>query len=207
MFPALRRTCVSIDFRRNYNEKHQHHKAKLRRVRDHLGHEVEQRDERIRQLESDVRALKRQAEKVRGEAESSQRALVSLVWRKPIRSFNVFMASSSAGFPFIFFAPLFCFFFLGPHLQHMEVPRLGVESELPLLATATATATATPDLSHVCDLPHSPRQCQILNPLRKAEDGTHILVVRSCVRFHCATPGTPAPFSIHLVLKAPPKGV
>uniref|UniRef100_A0A8D1LQL8 Coiled-coil domain containing 30 n=1 Tax=Sus scrofa TaxID=9823 RepID=A0A8D1LQL8_PIG len=48
---------------RNYNEKHQHHKAKLRRVRDHLGHEVEQRDERIRQLESDVRALKRQAEK------------------------------------------------------------------------------------------------------------------------------------------------
>uniref|UniRef100_A0A8D1CT32 Coiled-coil domain containing 30 n=1 Tax=Sus scrofa TaxID=9823 RepID=A0A8D1CT32_PIG len=59
----VRRTCVSIDFRRNYNEKHQHHKAKLRRVRDHLGHEVEQRDERIRQLESDVRALKRQAEK------------------------------------------------------------------------------------------------------------------------------------------------
>ncbi|XP_047645462.1 coiled-coil domain-containing protein 30 isoform X4 [Phacochoerus africanus] len=48
---------------RNYNKKHQHHKAKLRRVRDHLGHEVEQRDERIRQLESDVRALKRQAEK------------------------------------------------------------------------------------------------------------------------------------------------
>ena len=27
------------------------------------------------------------------------------------------------------------FFFLGPHLQHMEVPRLGVLSELQLMAT------------------------------------------------------------------------
>ena len=34
------------------------------------------------------------------------------------------------------------FFFLGPHLPHMEVPRLGVEWELQLLASATAT----PDL-------------------------------------------------------------
>ena len=31
--------------------------------------------------------------------------------------------------------------FLGPHLQHMEVPRLGVESELQVLAYAIATAT------------------------------------------------------------------
>ena len=30
-------------------------------------------------------------------------------------------------FPFFFFSPPV---FLGPHLQHMEVPRLGVESEL-----------------------------------------------------------------------------
>ena len=37
--------------------------------------------------------------------------------------------------------------FLGPHLQHMEVTRLGVESELQLQAYAKATATATPDLS------------------------------------------------------------
>ena len=36
------------------------------------------------------------------------------------------------------------FFFLGSHLQHMEVPRLGVESELP----AYTTATATRDPSH-----------------------------------------------------------
>ena len=45
------------------------------------------------------------------------------------------------------------FVFLGPYLQHMEVPRLGVESEFKLLAYATATAV--PDLSHICDLHHS----------------------------------------------------
>ena len=38
----------------------------------------------------------------------------------------------------------FLFFFLEPHLQHMEVPRLRVESELQLLATATATAMLDP---------------------------------------------------------------
>ena len=37
------------------------------------------------------------------------------------------------------------FFFLGPHPWHMEGPRLGVQSELQLLAYARATAT--PDLS------------------------------------------------------------
>ena len=34
-----------------------------------------------------------------------------------------------------------CFFFLWPHLQHMEVPRLGVDSKLQLPAYTTATAT------------------------------------------------------------------
>ena len=33
----------------------------------------------------------------------------------------------------------FVFFFLGPHLQHMEVPRLGVKSELQLPAYTTAS--------------------------------------------------------------------
>ena len=37
--------------------------------------------------------------------------------------------------------------FLGPHPQHMEVPRLGVESELQLPAYTTATATPDPSLS------------------------------------------------------------
>ena len=30
--------------------------------------------------------------------------------------------------------------FLGPHMRHMKVPRLGVKSELQLLAYTTATA-------------------------------------------------------------------
>ena len=45
------------------------------------------------------------------------------------------------------------FFSLGPHLQHIEVPRLGVESKLQLLAFATAIAM--PDLSHICNQYHS----------------------------------------------------
>ena len=52
----------------------------------------------------------------------------------------------------------------------MEVPRLGVESELQL--PADTTATATPDPSCVWDLHPSSRQHQILNPLSKARDGT-----------------------------------
>ena len=39
---------------------------------------------------------------------------------------------------------VFCFVFLGPHLQHTEVPRLGVKLELQLPAYATATATWDP---------------------------------------------------------------
>ena len=42
------------------------------------------------------------------------------------------------------------FFFLGPHLRDIEVPRLGVKLELELPAYTTATATR--DLSGVCDL-------------------------------------------------------
>ena len=52
--------------------------------------------------------------------------------------------------------------FLGPHLWHMDVPRLGVKLELQL--PAYTTVTATPDLSPVFDLHSSSRQCQILNP-------------------------------------------
>ena len=44
-------------------------------------------------------------------------------------------------------SPLIFFFFYD--LQYMEVPRLGVDSELQL--QAYTTAIATPDLSCVCD--------------------------------------------------------
>ena len=54
----------------------------------------------------------------------------------------------------------------------MEVPRLGVKSELQLLARIMATATQ--GLNRVCDLHHSLCQCQILNPLSEARDQTCI---------------------------------
>jgi len=52
----------------------------------------------------------------------------------------------------------------------MEVPRLGVESELQLLAFITAIAKW--DLNHVCNLHHNSRQHWIPNPLIKARDQT-----------------------------------
>ena len=78
--------------------------------------------------------------------------------------------------------------FLGLHPRHMEVPRLGVEPELQLLASATVTATQ--DLSHVCDLQHSSWQCRIVNPLSETRDQTCILTVPGRIRFRCATTRT-----------------
>ena len=52
----------------------------------------------------------------------------------------------------------------------MEVPRRGVESELPLPACATATAMWDP--SRILDLHPSLWQCWILNPLSKTGDRT-----------------------------------
>ena len=79
------------------------------------------------------------------------------------------------------------FFFLEPHLWHLEVPRLGIYSELQLPACATDTW----DLNRICDLHHSSQQCQILNRLNKARDQTHSLMVPSQIRFPCARTGTP----------------
>ena len=70
--------------------------------------------------------------------------------------------------PTVFCFVLFCFGFLGLHTQHMEAPRLRVESELQLLAYIPATAT--PDPSCTCSLRHSSGQCWILHPLSEARD-------------------------------------
>ena len=77
------------------------------------------------------------------------------------------------------------FCFLGPNLRHVEVPRLGVESELQLLAYTTAIVMCDP--SRVCDLYHSSRQCQIFNPLSKGRDRTHN-TSQFLVRFVSAAP-------------------
>ena len=70
----------------------------------------------------------------------------------------------------VFFSPPL---FLWPHVQHMEVPGLGVELELQLLAYTTGRAT--PDPSRMCDLCCSLQQHQILNSLNEARDRTCIL--------------------------------
>ena len=71
----------------------------------------------------------------------------------------------------------------------MEVPRLGVQSELQLPAYTTATATQDPSL--ICNLHHSSQQCQIPDPLCEATDQACTLTDTSQIRFHRATAGTP----------------
>ena len=88
-------------------------------------------------------------------------------------------------FFFFFFIPCF----LGPYLQLMEVPRLGVKSELQLAVYTTVTAMT--HLSCICSLHHSSRQCQILNSLSKARDRIQILMDTSRICFHCRTTGNP----------------
>ena len=92
-------------------------------------------------------------------------------------SFTTFLSSRFLNFLFNF--NFFSFVFLGLHLWHMEVPRVGVKSELYLLAYATATAM--PDPSCVCNLHHSSWQCQILNRLSEARDRTCVLMDTSLV--------------------------
>ena len=55
----------------------------------------------------------------------------------------------------------------------MEVPRLGVKSELQLPAYATATAVQDPSL--ICNPSHKMWQLDPY-PLSEAGDGTHILM-------------------------------
>ena len=77
------------------------------------------------------------------------------------------------------------FVFLGPHLGHMEIPRLGVLLELQLLAYATAIE---PQLwpTH-----YSLQQHWILNPLRKPRNWTHNLMIPSWIHFCYSARGTP----------------
>ena len=60
----------------------------------------------------------------------------------------------------------FSFSCLRATLWHVDVPRLGAESELQL----PAHTTAMPDPSHVCDIHHTSQQRYILNPLSEARD-------------------------------------
>ena len=86
----------------------------------------------------------------------------------------------------------FTVLFLGPHLHQIEFPRLGVESELQMLAKAIATGMS--DLSLLWELYCSSRLFWILNPLRSARDQDYILIDRGQLSFHWATMGSPASF-------------
>ena len=72
----------------------------------------------------------------------------------------------------------------------MEVPRLGVESDLQLPAYTTSTATSDP--SCVYDLQHSSQQPRILNQLSEARDQTHIHMDTNWVCYCWATRGAPS---------------
>ena len=87
---------------------------------------------------------------------------------------------------------VFVFCFLGPHPWHMEVPRLGVKSEL--LLPTYSTATAMSDLSGTHTVAHSNSRL-VPDPMSEARDQTCILMDTSPIHFHCATMGTPSFFS------------
>ena len=76
----------------------------------------------------------------------------------------------------------------------MEVPRLGVKTELQLPAYTTATATW--DLSRICDLHRSSQQHWIFNPMSKARDQTRVIKGTSWVHYGLATMGTSEVFSL-----------
>lgn len=76
----------------------------------------------------------------------------------------------------------------------MDVPGRGVESELRL--PPCATATAVPEMSRICELHCSVKQCQILNPPSEARDRTLVVMDTGRIRFCCGTAGTPSTFLI-----------
>ena len=119
------------------------------------------------------------------EPSSSQRQVRSLIcWataETPLK--NSCSVWYYDGLSFLFFS---CF--LGLHLWHMKVPRLGVELGLQL--SVYTTARTIPDLSLVFNLQLRSQQHWILNSESKARDWTRLLMDTSRVHYHWATTGT-----------------
>ena len=97
-----------------------------------------------------------------------------------LKWFSFFPPSLPPFLPSLPFLPSSFFVFLGLYLRHMEVLRLGVESELHLPAYSAAAATL--DLSHVCNPHCNSWQHWILNLLSKARDRTHDLMDTSVIQ-------------------------
>ena len=89
----------------------------------------------------------------------------------------------------IYYIYLYCIY-LGPHLWHMDVPRLGVESELHLLACTSATGNRGLEL-HLWPTPHLMATSDHLT--HWARPGIKPTSSWILVRFltHWATVGTP----------------
>ena len=89
--------------------------------------------------------------------------------------------------------------FLGPHLWHMEVPRLG--GLIGAVATGLCLSHSN-TRSKPCLWP-TPQLTALLNPLSKVRGLTHNLMVPGWMHFCCATMGTPwanlffVPYSRH----------
>ena len=82
-------------------------------------------------------------------------------WENSLALEALYRHLALAVFLFQSYHVFFSFFFLGLHLWHMEVPRLGVKLDLQL--PVYTTATATQDLSSIGSLHCSSRQCRMLH--------------------------------------------
>ena len=88
---------------------------------------------------------------------------------------------------FILFLLLLFFVFLGPHPQHMEV---GSQARGLIGTVATSLSYSHSNAGSERRLQPTPQRW-ILNPLSKARDGTHNLMIPSQICFCCATMGSP----------------
>ena len=73
--------------------------------------------------------------------------------------------------------------FLGLHLQQIY-GHSQARGRIGAAAAGLCHSHSNARSSHVCDLNHSSRQCQILNPLSRARDRTCILVDTSWISYH-----------------------
>ena len=93
--------------------------------------------------------------------------------------FVIFSQSTLIVLQFWFFIFYFCFF---QGYTHGSWKFLDQRSDWSCSCHRTyTTATAMPDLSHICDLHHSSRQCWILKLLSEARDQTCIFMDPSWV--------------------------
>ena len=85
------------------------------------------------------------------------------------------------------------FIYLFGLLRATPVAYGGSRARGPIRAKAAGLrhSHSMPDLSWVCDLPHSSWQHRILNLLSEARDRTCNFMFPSQIRFHCTTTGTP----------------